>query len=294
MIPHLLGDWTIDTLVLLLEKGVFEDESFDFKEMLPDTRNDKDKDRLRKTCAAFANSDGGFLVFGVSDAKGTSARNRIVGIDPNSDFPEHFGNFPKACYPGVGWEFRNPPLILDSKRIVHIVQVLKSWRAPHAVAVSEGSWAFLKRTNKGNEPMSIEEVRSAFLGFYEKRLKLQLLRSELLSIDRNAQDIRISDAQIATHYSLVSFDTAIVDSVIADTYSITAAYPDFHKSLSALRNSTRIANNKISLFFSVVMAPLTGKEALIQEHNTYMQPLATQIQQQCQAAIDELDKLLKA
>jgi len=294
MIPRLLADWTLDALAGMLEKGVFEDESFDFKEMLPDGRNSEDKDRLKKTCAAFANSDGGFLVFGVSNSKKTTGLQRIVGIDANVDFPEHFGNFPKSCSPSVAWEFRNPPLLLDSGRVVHIVQVPKGWRAPHAVEAG-GAWAFPKRTNRGNEPMSIEEVRSAFLGFYEKRLKLQLLRSEILTIERNAQDICITDPdKIARKYSLVSFDTAIIDSVIADTYSITAQCQELHEALSRLRQATRTANNKIHLLFSVVMMPLTDMRDTIRSHNEFMEPQAKQIQQQCQAAINALDGLLNA
>jgi len=295
MIPRQLSDWSVDALSAMLEKGIFEDESFDFKEMLPDTRNDKDKDRLRKTCAAFANSEGGFLVLGVSNLKVASARDRIVGIDQTIDFPEHFGNYPKSCYPSVGWEFRNPPLSFSNGRVVHIVQIPKSWRAPHAVAGTEGTWAFPKRTNKGNEPMSIEEVRSAFLGFYEKRLKLQLLRSELLAIDQNAQEVCITDPEkIGTHYSLVSFDTAVVEAVIADTYSITAGSLELHGAISRLRQAIRVANNKIHLFFNVAMQPLTNKEALVRDHNEFMQPLALQIRQHCQTAITALDIVLRS
>lgn len=292
MIPLLLNEWSVDVLEHLLEKSVFEDDSFDFKEMLPDSRNEKEKDRLRKTCSAFANADGGFLVFGVTNNRNIPSRARIVGIDPNIDFPEHFGNFPKSCFPSVSWEFRNPPIVLENKRVIHVALIPKSWRAPHAVAETEGSWTFPKRTNKGNEPMSIEEIRSAHLGFYEKRLKLQLLHSELLVIDRNAQDLCMSNDQISTHHSLVSFDTAIMDSVIADTYSITSAYSNFHNAISQLRQKIRIANNKINLFFSVVMTPLTNKEALVREHNTFMVSQATEIRLLAQTSLNELDKLL--
>ncbi len=288
MIPRRLTDWTLNVLAGMLKRGVFEDETFDFKEMLPDSRNNDGKDRLKKTCAAFANSEGGFLVFGVTNSKKTPER--IPGIDANLDFPEQFGNFPKSCSPSVAWEFRNPPLRLVSGRVVHIVYVPKGWRAPHAVEAS-GAWAFQKRTNKGNEPMSIEEVRSAFLGFYEKRLKLQLLRSEILTLADNAQDIRNTDPK---KYSLVSFDTAIIDSVIADTYSITAERQKLHQALSRLRQATRIANNRIHLLFSVVMMPHIDKRDIIRSHNEFMAPKATQIEQDCQAAITELNKLLDA
>ena len=233
-----------------------------------------------------------FLIFGVLNAKKTPTLERIVGIDSNVDFPEHFGNFPKSCSPSVGWEFRNPPLQLDSGRVVHIVQVPKGWRAPHAVE-ENGAWAFPKRTNKGNESMSIEEIRSAFLGFYEKRLKLQLLRSEILTLARNAQDIRITKPdEIAKKYSLVSFDTTIIESIIADTYSITAECQNLHEVLSRLRQATRTANNRIHLLFSVVMMPLTDMRDIIRSHNEFMTPQATQIEQLCGTAIDELDRLL--
>lgn len=69
MIPTALADWSLPILKELMARHVFEDEQFDFKEGLPDARDEKAKDRLRKTCSAFANTEGGFLVFGVSDAK---------------------------------------------------------------------------------------------------------------------------------------------------------------------------------------------------------------------------------
>jgi predicted HTH transcriptional regulator len=45
-------------------------EGFDFKAMLPHSKDTEGKGRLRRDVAAFANSNGGFLVFGVKDNKG--------------------------------------------------------------------------------------------------------------------------------------------------------------------------------------------------------------------------------
>jgi predicted HTH transcriptional regulator len=181
MIPKSLTEWSIPGITNLLIQGYYETEFFDFKEMLPPSRDDADKIRLSKSCCAFANSSGGFLVFGVKDDKSLPPTNRLVGFDPSFDFPEQFGSYPKNCNPSIAWNFLNPPLQLENGRVIHIVEIPRSWNAPHCIE-SGGSKGpdlirrFIKRTNKGNEDMSYEEVRMAFLQYYEKRLKLQLLQ----------------------------------------------------------------------------------------------------------------------
>jgi hypothetical protein len=59
LIPEKLSDWTLDVVRSLVQRGVFESDRFDFKERLPDSRNPNDKERLVRSCAAFASSDGG-------------------------------------------------------------------------------------------------------------------------------------------------------------------------------------------------------------------------------------------
>ena len=62
----------------------------------------------------------------------------------------------------------------------------------------------------------MEEVRSTFLGFYEKRLRLQLLVAELAALE----DWRISafvskSEDIESKYSLVTFETRTIESIVA-------------------------------------------------------------------------------
>jgi predicted HTH transcriptional regulator len=295
MIPQSLNEWTIDTVSTLVIKGVFEDEIYDLKEMLPHSRNSDEKERLRKSCAAFANSSGGFLVFGVKDSKQLTPSERIVGLPLSFDFPEHFGVYAQTCTPSVEWEFKNPALSLPSGNVIHVVWIPRSWKAPHAVSTGDGAWIFPKRTNKGNESMSIEEIRYSFLGLYEKRLKLQLLRAEVMAIDENAKEMLQIDQQAnGATYSLISFDTAILDSVIADTYSITSGYVAFHKDVQKLRQLSRIANNKIRMLFSIAVMPLSNQTASIQQHNMSMRPFLSDIRNCCQRILVELDRMLGA
>jgi len=56
VLPEVLEQWNINTLIDLLTKGYFESEEFDFKENLPHNSDEGGKLRLVKTCCAFANS----------------------------------------------------------------------------------------------------------------------------------------------------------------------------------------------------------------------------------------------
>src|SRR2546425_11113138 len=94
-LPERLESWNIETVRDLVARGVYEGDLFDLKLMVP--RDEGGKHRLRKACAAFANSRGGYLVFGVSDDKALAPVERVVGIDASIDFPGEFGNFPGKC-----------------------------------------------------------------------------------------------------------------------------------------------------------------------------------------------------
>lgn len=288
--PRSLHEWTVDEVARLVEQGAHETEYFDFKERLPDPRSDGDKHRLATTCAAFANSGGGFVVFGVRDDRSEQASDRLVGVDASLDFPEHFGNFAARCSPSVVWTFANPPLRLPSGNVIHIVEISQSWSAPHAVG-HPGSWGFPKRTNKGNEWMSYSEVQLMFLGYYEKRIKLQLLRGELQQIQAEAAGLIVSPANESTQYGMASIDLTVLETVIADTYSVTYRSPNLVAMLTALRSKARIVNNKTSQFRSFISLPMGGKDQLVKEHNEFVRPHCTQIVHLVQQILPLVDEL---
>ena len=295
MIPRLLTDWTLEAVLDLLKKGIYENEDFDFKKQLPDRKDKEGKDRLRRTCCAFANSDGGFIVFGVSDDTSRSAEDRVIGLDRSLDFPNEFGNFPAGCHPSVRWDFRNdPPLQLQDGKMIHIIQIFKSWKAPHATGYKDDGWKFTKRTNKGNEGMNMDEIRSAFLGFYEKRIKLQLLRSELQSFKHLAENsyVEIDGALSESEYSLVTFGVNILEAVLSDTYTILADQVDLLGTLTSLRQLIRIANTNIQLFFRTAELPMTNKTGAVRNHNKSMREMSHRIITLCDQAIQMLDSFL--
>jgi hypothetical protein len=253
VIPEALDGWTLGVVRALVEQGVFETDLFDFKEMLPHKNDQGDKLRLSKTCAAFANSSGGFLVFGVKDGKGMPPEDRLIGVPASVDFPEQFGNYPSACQPSVQWTFKNnPPLALGSDRVVHVVQVFPSANRPHAV-FDDHRWWFCKRTNKGTEPMTYEEVRLAFQDTENRRTKLALLSSELSYVGSLAERVLrevpeqktpgeesgklVNDWAWTTRYP-----TIVLDTILGDAFALVARKQDLWLALSSVRDNLRRSN----------------------------------------------------
>ena len=92
--PKALEDWNYDIIKDLVDKGYYETDMFDFKAELPKV------DTLSRTVCAFANTNGGFLIFGVQDIK-ASSNNRIIGIAKNKDFIKEFQDKIKNIEPSV-------------------------------------------------------------------------------------------------------------------------------------------------------------------------------------------------
>ncbi len=221
MVPTQLEDWTLPVVMGLVTQGYSESDKFDFKEMLPHSKGSEDKLRLRKTCAAFANSTGGFLIFGVKDNPKLPPNDRIVGISMRPDFFADFGDYPRGCTPSVDWTFLQPSIRLTNDKFIHIIHIPRSWQAPHWLEdprIKESVY-FPKRTNKGNEPMSHEEVKMAYLQFYEKRLKLRLLRAELDTIRQTAKTFIIPARQTALAHDTGELGVSVIETVLAEDIS---------------------------------------------------------------------------
>ena len=299
MIPKSLDEWSLPVITDLLAKGYTETEDFDFKEMLPDRRNDEDKERLTKSCCAFANSNGGFLIFGISDNKALPVNDRLVGIprNPGTEFQVNFGIYPQQkCFPGIYWIPKNPPIQLDNGNDIHIIYIPRSWNAPHAFLYSRRGctgWGFVKRTNTGNQDLSYEEIRMAFLQYYEKRLKLQLLRAELQTIKHNAGRLTRYGTDAAGPPPLGDFSLTVLETTLADTYTILMSNILLRGHLTQIRNMCGQVNSKLQSILPVYYMPVNDSKTYIR-YNTEVTRLCEGIISTADLALQELDEIISA
>lgn len=244
MLPKTPIEWTLGCIESLVRSGYQESESCDFKRQLPESRSEDQKSSLAEDCCAFANSNGGFLVFGIEDAQKVSGKDRIVGID-TPDFQAKFGNYPSRCEPSVDWQFRETPIELGNGRVLQVVHIAQSFRGPHAVH-RDDRWVFKKRTNKGNENMSYDEIRRAFLHNHERLRRASLLRTELDEIMYEAsQYLEIIEGK-NTNFP-ARFDLSVLDALWSDIYPVAHASTVVAEAITRLRRLCRTVNRNADI-----------------------------------------------
>jgi len=203
MIPTTVDQWNLDAVRRVASHGVFETDRYDLKEMLPNSRDEGGRQRLRRTIAAFANSSGGFLLIGVRDDRALSVDDRVVGVDASVDLPEHFGAHASAIEPSPDWSHRTPAIVLPTGRLVHVIEIKPSTRGPHGIEL-DNRWWFTKRTNRGTEFMSREEIRGAFVEDDRRRREIAWLKSEVKRIHDTAMRLNIIANNGGDHLQLLT------------------------------------------------------------------------------------------
>lgn len=223
-IPESANEWTLAIIESLVDANYFETDSFDFKEFLTNKSDPNHNMRIRKTACAFANSRGGFVVFGVADRdSGKAGRARIVGIDSNIDMSRYFGDQVKAVEPTILFNPQNPPISLPANgRAIFVVHVPRSPRAPHAF-IDRESCCFFKRTNRGNQQMSYAEIQEAFALKSVSIAKLTLLHTHvseietfLAALDRTPVarlDYGLLDILVADLHPVLKRDKRLLDNI---------------------------------------------------------------------------------
>lgn len=170
-----LSELTETDISALKDNGVPEGRSLDYKRELP--RPEKLVE-YRKDVCAFANSGGGFLIYGVDEEGGVPTT--IPGVDiPDVDAlirqldaaardaiePRLLG----TSFNAVKWQ--------DSK-FVFVVEVAAGWNPPHMV---KDNGRFYARNAAGQHPLDVQEIRRSVLASEGYKTDLARWRAERLT-----------------------------------------------------------------------------------------------------------------
>ena len=153
MIPGKLESIDIRTIHMLIDNGIKEDRTLDYKQEIPRP------ERLLSDVCAFANTDGGDLVIGIAEEGG--APTGIIPLNVENADKEKLkieqiisnGLEPKL------YGCRLKEVVVDNVTQVLILRVPSSWSRPHRV---KDSRRFMVRHESGNDDMDITELRGAF------------------------------------------------------------------------------------------------------------------------------------
>jgi hypothetical protein len=156
--------------------------------------------------------------------------------------------------------------IPDSDKIIAVFHIPQSPERPHLPS-KEDCRTFWKRTNKGNDYMTYEEVKMAFENYEERREKLKLLYIELLYNMEQLRSMKIDDSSKENVHSLMTLDSTIINSLLTDLYTIIGRDTELIRILFTIRQGINIINNKVRIFFMQVALPTMNKNQLVKEHN---------------------------
>jgi hypothetical protein len=242
VVPNRPEGWNLETIERFLAEGVFESRLFDFKEALPVSKDDAGKQRLRKTLAAFANSEGGFLIIGVKDGTDLDPADRLVGTEPNLELQLQIKEHAAACTPHVRWTFRHQPLRLASGRVIHVFHVPESKTKPHGI-LDRGRWIFPKRTDGGNESLSYEEIRHAFRDQQVVLNGLRMIRAEAARMKKHSEHLIAGlYNQFLWRYIRLLFRPAVLEAAVLQVVGHIGEHPTLESALGDLRSNAAAAD----------------------------------------------------
>lgn len=162
-IPQTMDDWNFEIIKEMIDMKIEESDYFDFKLKL-----NKDIDKI---ACSFANTDGGFILFGIADLKQIESlkdKNRIVGWSNRKEIKTPFYQQIKNIQPSIQFELNEPPIkIPGSSKVIHVIEILKSTVRPHMV-----NGRFYKRVNGNKDLMNYREVRKSFYDYEERIYKI--------------------------------------------------------------------------------------------------------------------------
>lgn len=214
-IPASVESWTFQAVRTLVLDHAFETSLFDFKEVLT-PQDIKARESLRATACAMANSEGGYIIFGVLDQARAEGLARIVGLrNEGKDMRKEVSDQFQHIYPYLAFDAtpRLIPVEHDPKKGVYVVQIPKSLRRPHMV---ERTGVFFRRGEGSNTPMGWSEVREQMISTEERMRRVRLFRLHLATFRQIGRSLNRDHTKMGVFDSSDRFDTAAFSTLLAD------------------------------------------------------------------------------
>lgn len=146
----------INDILVLIQNKIDESQNLEYKE--PSENLDKDCNSLAETISGFLNTDGGILLYGVSE-KREGAHRYPTGIEWCSTAKERLENLLKSRI--QPWEEKIKIRRIASKEKeqggIFVIEIPKSNNPPHMY-----NYRYYQRLNFQTQPMSHQNVLRAF------------------------------------------------------------------------------------------------------------------------------------
>jgi hypothetical protein len=209
MLNGLLENITEKDLQELVENNVLEKRTLEYKSALPGG-SDGDHREFLADASSFANTNGGDIIFGITEVDGFLKTE--IGIDipnPDTEISRLENMMRDGINPRISTDFK--VIDLASQKKFLILRVKPSLEAPHRVTY-RGHDRFYRRNSNGKYAMDVAELRTAFLqssDIVEKIKRFRETRISDIEFGNTPNPLMNNDAFIAIHIlPLSTFNTS--------------------------------------------------------------------------------------
>lgn len=173
---YIKNTYTIEDINNLITNEVEENIHLDYKAAgALDKKDDKKRNEITKDISAFANSDGGIIVYGVSEED--HRPKEISLIDGRIFTKEWLENVIQQIQPKIEGIKIYPIRIDDIGQSIYVVKIPRSGNAPHMARDKR----YYKRFNFKSEPMEDYEVKDLYNRVSIPKLKID--RCSFIRVD---------------------------------------------------------------------------------------------------------------
>ena len=208
-IPRHVDEWSIGKITDLIHEGYDENQTLEFKKSV-----NPEGHRIATTACTFANTMGGYLIFGIDSDRSKNYQERLVGVDNVDQTKRQIIDKINQINPHIpvqNLQFKKNNIILPNGKVIIILQISNSFAAPH-----QFEHKFYKRLPDGNEPMTATEVKNVVINSQKNRRLYNLMVNELgvmlanyeqslILLDKNLTADAIMQCELTANDSLQHF-----------------------------------------------------------------------------------------
>lgn len=271
-----LSDWSIDWIKQILDQNLHEGYLYDFKKEL----SSKDES-ISKAVASFANTVGGFIIFGIIDNKSAVGWERLHGVKDKDEFSKKLSDRLAGAVPSIF--FADPLFIVldnDGKSYdIAIVKIESSAFKPHALVNNDGLLRFWNRNNQTAIAMTYPALVKSIEESTQLRNWLAALYLDTEYIDSFADQMVMPEADRETSIPLVQIKSLVNSDQSSQIISIIPNDVSLVKTIWELRNKIDIVNSYRDMMVQRRSLPLSNAKIENKNDNDRLASIIPSIKQ---------------
>lgn len=237
-----LSEWSKEWIKQILDQDLSEGYLYDFKTDI----STKDQS-LTKVVTSFANTQGGFIIFGIKDGESATGWKRLHGVTDKKEFAKKLSDTLSNSKVVPTIFFEDPKFLSvpyeNRTYDVAVVKINSSEFKPHAVVGSDGLLKFWVRNNQTATAMTYPVLTKTIEESTQLRNWLAALYLDTEYVESFAEKMVILEAQREDSIPVVKINSIVNSDQSSQIISIIPNDVKLVSTIWALREKIEIVNS---------------------------------------------------